>query len=105
MKTSRRPGSGPTTTDGIGASAVQRALETVAEKPMFKNAFTSRRAILPMSGYFEWTGERGDKTLTTSWPAVHFSPRPALVAKWWLEDCDGIDRGAHRPRNLDPDPT
>lgn len=34
-------------------------LEPSPEKPMFKNAFTSRRALLPLSGYFEWTGEKG----------------------------------------------
>lgn len=36
-------------------------LETVAEKPLFRNAFTARRAIVPMTGYFEWTGPKGDK--------------------------------------------
>jgi len=36
-------------------------LETVATLPSFKNAFASRRAIVPMTGYFEWTGPKGDK--------------------------------------------
>lgn len=52
-------------------------LEPSPEKPMFKNAFTSRRALLPLSGYFEWTGEK--RAPTTSRPAVHFSPRPAYT--------------------------
>jgi putative SOS response-associated peptidase YedK len=28
--------------------------ESVAEKPMFRSAFTRNRYIIPASGYFEW---------------------------------------------------
>ncbi len=31
--------------------------ESVEEKPMFKAAFRGRRAVLPVSGYFEWVDE------------------------------------------------
>jgi putative SOS response-associated peptidase YedK len=36
--------------------------ESVAEKPMFRSAFKARRCIIPASGFYEWTGERGAKT-------------------------------------------
>ncbi|QEO10664.1 SOS response-associated peptidase [Protaetiibacter larvae] len=36
-------------------------LETIAVNGLWKAAFASTRCIVPMRGYFEWTGEAGDK--------------------------------------------
>jgi putative SOS response-associated peptidase YedK len=62
--------------------------ETVAEKPMFRAAFKSRRCIVPASGFYEWTGEKGHKI-------PHYFSRPdglplALAGLWehW-RDADG----------------
>lgn len=37
-------------------------LETVATNGMWKGAFASSRCLVPMRGYYEWTGEPGRKT-------------------------------------------
>lgn len=36
-------------------------IETVASNGLWKGAFASSRAIVPMRGYYEWTGEAGRK--------------------------------------------
>ncbi|MBF7730381.1 SOS response-associated peptidase [Pseudomonas sp. N040] len=33
-------------------------LETVAQQPMFREAFSKRRCLLPANGFFEWRGVR-----------------------------------------------
>ncbi len=48
----------------IGNRMINARMETVAEKPAYRKAFASRRALLPADGYFEWypterTGARG----------------------------------------------
>ena len=37
-------------------------IETVDEKPTFRNAWkNSQRCLIPMAGYFEWTGAKGNR--------------------------------------------
>lgn len=55
----------------IGAHAINARVETVQEKPMFRAAFKKRRALVPATGYYEWTGEAGSKQPFFIYPPDH----------------------------------
>ena len=55
--------------------------ESVASKPMFRNAFKGRRCIIPASGFYEWTGEKGDKQ-PHLFTAADGSPILAFAGLW-----------------------
>jgi putative SOS response-associated peptidase YedK len=64
--------------------------ESIAEKPMFREAFKRRRCIIPASGFFEWTGEKGDKQ-PHLFTAADGSPILALAGLWekWRDPATG----------------
>ena len=48
---------------------------------MFRNAFKERRCIIPASGFYEWTGEKGDKQ-PHLFTAADGSPILAFAGLW-----------------------
>jgi len=79
------------TLKGVPATFNARA-ESVAEKPMFREAFKRRRCIIPASGFFEWTGGKGDKQ-PHLFTAADDSPILALAGLWekWRDPATGED--------------
>ena len=45
----------------IGSRMINARSETVAQKPSFRNAFKKRRCLIIADGYYEWTGQKGQK--------------------------------------------
>lgn len=66
-----------------GARAINARSEEVADKPTFRAALSARRAVVPVSGYYEWKRE-GDAKIPH-----YIAPRdgePLLLAglyEWW----------------------
>jgi putative SOS response-associated peptidase YedK len=68
----------PKSLKGIPATFNARA-ESVADKPMFRNAFRGQRCIVPASGFYEWTGDKatGSRICSRRPTAPLFWPLPA----------------------------
>jgi putative SOS response-associated peptidase YedK len=76
----------------VGARAFNARIETAAEKPTFRDAVVSRRAVVPASGYYEWAvGDDGTKS-----PFYVHLPDDELMLfaalyEWWRDPRAGRD--------------
>ena len=57
------------------ASMINARVETVAEKPSFRDLVSNNRCVLPMDGYFEWQEQLRHDTNKTVKQPFYFSPR------------------------------
>ena len=72
----------------IGSKAFNARIETAAEKPMFRSAVASHRAIVPASGYFEWPPTDGVKIPQYIFPADGQPLAFAGLFSWWRVPTD-----------------
>jgi putative SOS response-associated peptidase YedK len=56
-------------------------IETVATAPMFRDAYKNRRCVVPVSGFYEWTGEKKARK-PHLFTAANGAPLYALAGLW-----------------------
>lgn len=69
----------------IGRRAFNARAEEVLDKPMFRSAVRSHRAVVPASGYYEWKTEGGVKTPHYIHPADGAPMLFAGLYDWWKD--------------------
>ena len=83
----------------IGSTLINARAETLLEKPAFRRAFATRRALLPADGYYEWQPPAAGSASKTKQPFyVHATDGAPLamagVYEFWKD-----------PTKADDDPT
>jgi len=74
-----------------GAPAFNARAEEAAEKPMFRRAVASRRAVVPASGYYEWKTAAGVKTPYFIAPDGGEPLMFAGLYEWWKDPAKADD--------------
>lgn len=70
-----------------GYKMINARVETVASKPSFREAFKKRRCLIPADGFYEWTGEKGQKQpFFITLPDEKSFAFAGLWETWWDKD-------------------
>lgn len=75
----------------IGARAFNARAEELEDKPMFRSALEKRRAVVPVSGYYEWKNVEGAKIPHYIHPADGEPLFLAGLYEWWRDKTKGDD--------------
>ncbi|MDW4572735.1 SOS response-associated peptidase [Microbacterium sp. M3] len=75
----------------IGARAFNARSEELEDKPMFRSALEKRRAVVPVSGYYEWKNVDGLKIPHYIHPADGEPLFLAGLYEWWRDKTKGDD--------------
>lgn len=63
----------------VGAKMINARVETVAEKPAYRRAFSKRRCLLPADGFYEWTAVAANDTAKARKQPYFISPEDGQV--------------------------
>ena len=75
-----------------GKPLINARVETAATKPAFRNSFKSRRCLIPVTGFYEWTSEMGKKQPYLFSGDERFLVFAGLHAKWRDPENDRVLR-------------
>lgn len=71
-----------------GPLLINARAETIAEKPAFREACRTRRCLIPISGFYEWTKDEDGKR----WPWYIQGPQTLALAGVWQDWGPDSDR-------------
>jgi putative SOS response-associated peptidase YedK len=73
--------------ESVGQRLINARVETLADKPSFRDAFAHRRCLVPATGYFEWKPGAGGRGKQPHW--VHRRDgEPLTMAGLWSRFTD-----------------
>lgn len=74
----------------FGNRCINARAETVARLPAFRSAYRRRRCLVPVNAFFEWSGEKGQRS---KWRiSMRGEPLFALAGLWeWWQDRESGD--------------
>ncbi len=67
----------------IGGRLINARAETIAEKPAFRSAFTKRRCLAPVSGFYEWKKQELPKAPKQPFYIARADREPLMLAGVW----------------------